>query len=176
MLTLPDGGEVLVRKATLNVVEGLRRMFSRCSRETIYLRFHLPLPSVLERVMRLLVGASEYGGEALAALDGEEVVGHVMYARDEEGDTEAEVAVVIEDRWQSGSLGTLLLSKIAEGARRAGVEALTGIALAKNHRILDLTRGVLPGRLCSFRGGTCVIHAPLAKPVADAECSGERGP
>ncbi|HZB82555.1 MAG TPA: hypothetical protein VE288_06880 [Rubrobacteraceae bacterium] len=36
--------------------------------------------------------------------------------------------------------------------------------------------GVLPGRLCSFRGGTCVIRAPLAKPVADAECSGERGP
>jgi GNAT superfamily N-acetyltransferase len=140
-------------------------MFSRCSQETIYLRFHLLLARVPERLIALLVGRTEGSGLALVAVCGNEIFGHVMYARDQESDHEAEFAVVVEDGWQAKGLGTLLLTEIAEEARRAGVETLTGIVLARNRRILNLTRRVLPDRTCSFRNGTCVIRASLATPL-----------
>lgn len=70
-------------------------MFSRCSRETIYRRLHLPLPRVPERAIGLRVGAPERSGSTLVAVDGDEIVGHVMYARDEESDTEAEQFAVV---------------------------------------------------------------------------------
>ena len=174
--TMLGAGEVLIREAGFQDAEGLRRMFSRCSQETIYLRFHLPLPSVSERLIALLVGRTEGSELALVAVCGNEIFGHAMYARDDERDREAEFAIVVEDERQARGLGTLLLTEIAKEARRAGLETLTGIVLAKNRRILSLARRVLPDRTCSFRSGTCVIRAPLATPLAEAELGGEGGP
>ena len=175
--TLPGAGEVLIREARPEDAEGLRRMFSRCSQETIYLRFHLLLWSVPERLIGLLVRDTEGGGRALVAVCGNEIFGHAMYARDEERDHEAEFAIVVEDERQARGLGTLLLSEITEEARRAGIETITGTVLAKNRRVLSLVRRVLPGFLCSYRTGTCVIRAPLATPpLAEAELGGEGGP
>jgi GNAT superfamily N-acetyltransferase len=174
--TLLGAGEILIREASSEDAEGLRRMFSRCSQETIYLRFHLPLASVSERLIALLVGGTEGGGRALVAVYGNEIFGHAMYARDEESDHEAEFAIVVEDERQTRGLGTLLLSEITEEARRAGIETITGTVIAKNRRVLILVRRVLPGFLCSYRTGTCVIRAPLAVPLIGARPEGERGP
>ena len=174
--TLLGAGEVLVREADPEDAQGLRRMFSRCSQETIYLRFHLFLPSVPERLIGLLVRDTEDGGRALVVVCKNEIFGHAMYQRDEEREHEAEFAIVAEDERQASGLGALLLSEIAEEAKRAGVETFMGIVLAKNRQILKLTLRILPGRICSFRGGTCVIHAPLATPLAEAGLGGEGGP
>ena len=163
--TMLGAGEILIREAGFEDAEGLQRMFSRCSQETIYLRFHLPLASVSERLIALLVGRTEGSGLALVAVCGNEIFGHAVYVSDEESDHEAEFAIVVEDEQQARGLGTLLLSEIIEEARRAGIETITGIVLANNRRILSLTRRVLPGRTCSFRSGICVIRAPLAVPL-----------
>ena len=40
----PETNVVRVRPASLEDEEGLRRMLSRLSRESVYLRFHAPLP------------------------------------------------------------------------------------------------------------------------------------
>lgn len=157
-------GETLIREAGSEDAERLQRMFSRCSQETIYLRSHLPLASVSERLIALLVGRTEGGGLALVAGCGNDIFGHAMYVRAEESDHEAEFAVFVEDERQARGLDTLLLSEITEEARRAGIEIITGIVLAKNRRILNLTRRVLPSRTCSFRSGTCIISAPLGFP------------
>ena len=174
--TLLGAGEVLVREADPEDAQGLRRMFSRCSQETIYLRFHLFLPSVPERLIGYLVRDTEDGGRALVVVCKNEIFGHAMYPRDEERDHEAEFAIVAEDERQASGLGALLLSEIAEEAKRAGVETFMGIVQAKNRQILKLTLRILPGRICSFRGGTCVIRAPLATPLAEAGLGGEGGP
>jgi GNAT superfamily N-acetyltransferase len=165
--TMPGAGEILIREAGSEYAEGLQRMFSRCSQETIYLRFHLPLASVSEWLIALLVGRTEGGGLALVAVCGNEIFGHAMYVRDEESDHEAEFAIVVEDDRQARGLGTLLISEITEEARQAGIETLTGTVLAKNRRILNLTRCVLPDRTCSFRSGTCVIRAVGGSPDRD---------
>ena len=174
-LVMPGGGEVLVREANPEDAEGLRGMFARCSRETIYLRFHLPAPTVPEGTIRLLLTAAERGG-ALVAVDGGEIVGHAMYAREgEDYRKEAEAAVVVEDGRRSGGLGALLLLRIAEEARGSGVETLTCTTLGDNYRLLRLVRRVFPAARTSYAGGTCSIRVPLSAALTEAETGGREG-
>jgi GNAT superfamily N-acetyltransferase len=119
------------------------------------------LTSVLERLIALLAGDTQRGGRALVVASGDEIFGHAMYTRKEERDREAEFAVVVEDGWKARGLGTLLVSELTEEARRDRIEALTGISLANNHRLLSLAPRVLPGFVCLCSTGTCVIRAPL---------------
>jgi len=99
-----------------------------------------------------------------------------MYARDEESNHETEFAVIVEDERQARGLDTILLAEIAEEARRAGIEVITGVVLAKNRRVLHLVRWVLPGFLSLCRTGTCAIRAPLTVPLIGARPEGEGGP
>lgn len=154
--------EILVREAHPEDTQGLRRMFARCSRETIYLRFHLPAPTVPESTIGLLAGAASHRGGTLIAVGGGEIFGHAMYARDEKDDREAEAAVVVEDGQRSRGLGALLLQEIAREARRSGVETLTCVTLGDNYRLLRLLRRVFPGAHTSYAGGACSIRVPLS--------------
>lgn len=165
---MPGGCEGLVREPTPEDADGLRRMFARCSRETIYLRFYLPAPSVPEGTIGLLVGAAKRGGGTLVAVGGEEILGHAMYARDGEDDREAEAAVIVEDGRRSGGLGALLLWKIAKEARRNGVETLTCATLGDNYPLLRLARRVFSNARTSYAGGACWIRVPLSTTPAEA--------
>ena len=98
-----------------------------------------------------------------------------MYARDEESNHETEFAVVIEDEIQARGFGIILLAQIAEEARRAGIDVIPGVVLAKNRRVLSLVRRVLPGFLSSCRTGTCAFCAPLTVPLIGARPEGEGG-
>ena len=122
--TLPRGGEVLIWEAARDDADRLRAMFARCSADTIHSRFHLPYATVPEPLIELLIGPTGRNGRAFVAVNGDEVVGHAMYTR-EDDDRTAEVAVVVEDEWQRSGLGRLLLSVTAGEAQRAGVETLT---------------------------------------------------
>jgi GNAT superfamily N-acetyltransferase len=104
---------------------------------------------------------------------GNEILGHAMYARDEESNHETEFAIIFEDERQARGLGTILLAEIAEEARRGGIEVITGVVLAKNRRVLSLVRRVLPGFLSSCRTGTCAFCAPLTVPLIEARPEGE---
>ncbi len=107
-----------VRALLLDAHQGLRVMFSRVSSETIYRRFHTPYPRVPEWTPKFLMDADERGGRSMIAVLGEEIVGHTICLRPETGD--AEVATVVEDRWQGrGGVGKLLF---AEDAKGRGVE------------------------------------------------------
>lgn len=100
--------------------QGLRVLFSRVSSETIYRRFHTPYPRVPEWTPKFLMNADERGGRSMIAVVEEEIVGHAMCSRPETG--EAEVATVVEDRWQGRGVGKLLLFELAEDAKGRGVE------------------------------------------------------
>jgi GNAT superfamily N-acetyltransferase len=52
------------------------------------------------------------------------------------------VAFVVEDEWQSKGVGKLLLSEIAEKARRRDIETFTGQVLGENRRVLGLLNAV----------------------------------
>lgn len=157
------GGELLIREATPEDAEGLRAMFARSSEETIYLRFHLPYPTVPDPLIALLTGASLAGrsGRAFVATSAGDIVGHAMYVRDEGDDREAEIGVVVEDGRQAGGVGGLLLTVASEDARRVGVEALTCFTLWENRRILELARRAFPGVHARYADGALRIRVPL---------------
>lgn len=132
-----SGDKVRVRAVEFGDLDGLQRMFSRSSPDTIYQRFHSPYLRVPEQVMALLVGVEHGDGVALVAVVGGDIVGHAMYARTR--DEEAEIAVVVEDGWQSKGLGRLLIFEIATAARSQGIEVLCCSSLAENCRAFGLS-------------------------------------
>src|SRR5215213_6860995 len=120
--------QVQIRTVSPSDGEGLRRMFSRASSETIYRRFHIPFPEVPEWMVALMLDADHLNKEALVAVAEEKVVGHAMYARLGEG-TEAEMAIVVEDEWQSEGVGKSLLLELASRARLRGLQTFTAEVL-----------------------------------------------
>ena len=154
---------VSIRTATPSDAEGLRRMFSRVSTETIYLRFHIPYPHVPEQMLTYMLGADGRYKQSFVAVAEGEIVGHTMYARLGDG-AEAEMAILVEDGWQSKGVGKLLLSNLAEDARRRGVEAFVGTTLLENRRMLGLVGAVFAGSKHEIAGGALRFRAPLMSP------------
>src|SRR5215213_8186047 len=95
-----NDAQVSIRTATPRDDEGLRTMFARSSAETIYLRFHIPFPEVPEWMMALILDTDHQQKEALVTVVEGRIIGHAMYARLGNG-TEAEMAIIVEDRWLS---------------------------------------------------------------------------
>jgi GNAT superfamily N-acetyltransferase len=161
-IALPEGLEVLIRPVSPGDEDGLREMLSRLSRETIHRRFHLPMPNVPEWALAYLTDVDHYDKESLVALVGDEIVGQAMYARQEA--CTAEMAIVVEDRWQSRGIGKLLLSSLAEEAGRRGIEAFTGAVLGENRGALRFFSSVLSEMKFKIRGGVYQPYVPLLSP------------
>ena len=154
---------VSIRAATPRDAERLRRMFSRVSPETIYLRFHVPYPDVPERTLSLMLGVDHHGKESLVAVaEGEEVVGHAMYASLGDG-REAEMAIIVEDGWQSKGVGKSLLSELAQRARLRGIEAFTAEVLGENRRMIGLA-AIFAETDYTIKDGLYHVRMPLGKP------------
>jgi len=154
------GTEISIRVATPLDSEKLRAMFSRTSSESIYRRFHLPYPEVPEWMLVLMLGAAHHK-EALLAITEEKVVGHAMYVRLGDG-TEAEIAIIVEDGWQSKGVGKSLLSELAQRARLRGVETFTAEVLATNRSMLGLA-AMFAGTDYAMADGVCHVRMPLQR-------------
>lgn len=154
-----DERVVSIRLATPHDKGKLREMFSRLSPETIYRRFHIPYCHVPERMLDLMLDVDQHAGEALLAVAEGEIVGHAMYVR--LGDSsEAEMAIIIEDGWQSKGVGKLLLSELAGRARLQGIETFTGEVLRKNRRMLGLA-AMFAETDYTMKEGLCHARMPL---------------
>lgn len=135
----------------------LRRMLERLSKEAIHSRFHTPFPSVPEWMLDHIMG--HRAGVSLVAVVQDRIVGHAMYALEEAG--VAEMAIVVEDAWQSRGIGKQLLSELARSARGRGVHTLTGLALGENRRVLSLVEAVFDGTEYAVRDGMFEMRMPL---------------
>jgi GNAT superfamily N-acetyltransferase len=153
-------GQVSIRVATPRDHERLRGMFSRTSSETIYRRFHMPYPNVPGWMLALMLDADHHDKEALVAVAEGEIVGHAMCVRLGDG-SEAEVAIIVEDRWQSKGVGKLLLSELAERARLRDIEFFTGEVLGQNRRMLGLVDAVFTDSRHEITYGAFRFRAPL---------------
>jgi acetyltransferase len=74
---------------------------------------------------------------ATAMLDRETLLGVARYVRDKDGNA-AEFAIVIADAWHGRGIGSRLLAKLIDAARRHGVKRLYGDILAMNRPMLTL--------------------------------------
>ncbi len=157
------GTQVSIRVASPGDQERLRRMFSRSSSETIYRRFHTPYSDVPEWMLALMLGVDHHDKLSLVAVAEEEIIGHAMFVRLGDG-SEAEMAIVVEDGWQSKGVGKLLLSELAQRARLRGIEIFIGEVLGNNRRMLDLAATMFAGTDYTIEGGLCHVRMPLRTP------------
>jgi GNAT superfamily N-acetyltransferase len=156
----PKKNAVLIRSVSPEDEEGLRRMLSRLSRESVYLRFHAPLPRAPEWAVAMFANSDRRYGESLIAVTDGEVVGHAMYARQDGGDV-AEFAIVVEDRCQDRGIGKQLLTSLAEKAGREGVRSFTGSVLGENRRMFGLVRSVFERVGYAMEDGAYAVSVPL---------------
>jgi GNAT superfamily N-acetyltransferase len=106
-----------------------------------------------------MLDANHHDKEVLVAVAEEEIVGHAMYVRLDEG-SEAEMAIIVEDGWQSKGVGKSLLSELAKRALLGGVEIFTAEVLGTNQRMLGLA-AMFAETDYTTKGGLCHVRMLL---------------
>ena len=161
-LLLPDGGELLIRPATADDLEGVRRLHecsSATSRERRYPGGRVPAEARLRRLLE------PSGGSTLLALHhdlgtGEEQV-VAMANLLAEGDL-GEVAVLVGDAWQRRGIGTALLRRLIGHAARAGCAAIVTHMGADNVAMLRTLRRIGAG-VTDRDGSMLSVTMPIAQ-------------
>ena len=141
MVQLEAAGASHVALARLEPSDGelLHRFFYRLSPEAIYRRFLSPLARPEQARPERLLDLDHRDREAVAAVVDGEIVGVARYFRRHALAT-AEIAVVVADAWQGQGLATRMLSRLADLARKAGIERFTVTMQADNRPALRLLR------------------------------------
>jgi GNAT superfamily N-acetyltransferase len=122
----------LVRVATLADIEAVAALHERCSVETLYTRYQVPLRMPMTtRMARRLVTPED--GLALVVQVGLDVVGHGVL--ESQGD-ELVFQLLVEDAWQGRGFGTLLVKHAARHAKARGAERLTFVSAGSNDQLL----------------------------------------
>jgi RimJ/RimL family protein N-acetyltransferase len=132
--TLRDGRRLVIRAQTPQDREGYREAFARASRESIYHRFFVLKRGFSEAEAHYFLDIDFVKQVALVA-EVEEgghptVVGEGRYVVIEPG--KAEVSFGLIDEYQGMGIGTLLLRRLIELGRQAGLNEFVAEVMADN--------------------------------------------
>ncbi len=165
---LLDGTEVTLRPIRPDDAPRLQELHSRLSPESIYLRFLGPRPVLTAQGAERLATVDYVHTMAIVAArkdgQGEAILGVARYASvHPDSLDEAEVAIVVEDAYQGRGLGTLLMRRLIDYARRQGVAALSAEITAGNERVMRFIRrsGLTTER--RLEGGVWHIRVDIAE-------------
>ncbi|MEH3034228.1 MAG: GNAT family N-acetyltransferase [Aeromicrobium erythreum] len=122
----------IVRTATLADLEAVAALHSRCSVETLYTRYQVPLrmPMTTRMTRRLVVPER---GVSLVVQAGLDVVAHGVLEQDDQAWT---FQLLVEDAWQGRGLGTLLVRHAAGRAKALGARHLVLVSADSNDTLL----------------------------------------
>src|SRR4051812_21872611 len=168
-MPLRDGSRLLVRPIRPADADALVALHARLSADTIYRRYfgvrpHLA-PADVDRFTRV-DGRNRF---ALVAIRGSDLVAVARY-EGRPGEPRAELAVVVDDALQHQGVGRLLLERLLDVAREAGLGELAADVLTHNEAMLGLLRSLDLPRRTETDGETVTVHVALA----GAEPSTER--
>ena len=143
LVRLKDGAEVVLRPIRPEDEPAMAAFHRGLSNQSVYNRYfsymHVEKRTSHEKLSRecftdyernMIIVAEEHGGEAPVI-----GVGRLIRVR---GSTDAEFAVLVEDRRQGQGLGRILLAHLIDVARREGVHSVVGYVLEDNHRMIRL--------------------------------------
>ena len=156
VLTLPEGNEITLRRASPEDRTAALAMHERCSPATIAQRYHGPVGDAdryLEHLLSPRFGQSlavETASGRLVAL------GHLLWDGDEN-----EVALVVEDEWQRRGIGAALLRKLVELAAGAGRDSVYAVTRSTNTGMVATMRELGLPLDYQVEDGTLVITAAL---------------
>jgi acetyltransferase len=142
---LKNGTRVWIRAVRPDDEAALSSLFDRLSGATVYQRFFAPFRRLPPDWYRSFVNVDYTRRLALVAerdgADGTRLIGVARYEPTEKPDT-VEVALVVEDAWQGGGLGTELMDNLLRAGEARGFTHFRGYILADNHRMLSLVHRV----------------------------------
>lgn len=140
-IALPDGARVRLRPIRPEDQDRLIAFYDRLSRHTAYQRFFAVMRRLPPDWARFLANVDYERRLALIAEHGPpdalELIGVARYEPTDQVDT-AEIAFVIQDRWQNRGLGTLMLDALLTAADARGIRRFRAYVLAGNARMIDL--------------------------------------
>jgi GNAT superfamily N-acetyltransferase len=145
-LVLRGGLEVLVRPIQSADRKLIAEAFDRLSPQSRYRRFFAPLSRLTGEDLTYLTEVDHHDHEALVAVDPDDgwIIGVARYVRSE-NPVEAEVAVVVGDPWQGSGVASVLLERLVERARGAGITHFVALVMSDNEQALELFRHLAPG-------------------------------
>ncbi|WP_084958402.1 GNAT family N-acetyltransferase [Thermoactinospora rubra] len=156
-ITLSDGTRLEVRPLTPMYREAVRDLHERCSPESRRFRYFTSLPALPPRVFDRMCDRGR-GLSLVAGHDGQVVaVANLMFTPDP---GIAEMAFLVEDRWQGRGLGTLLAGKLVRAARDLGYAEVRATLLSDNVRMRRLM--VRLGATLSYTDDPGVVEARLS--------------
>jgi acetyltransferase len=176
---LTDGTPVTLRHIRPEDESALTALYERLSPETSYQRFFTVMRRLPPDWTHILANVDYDRRMAIVALGPSgELIGVARYVHDERA-REAEIAVVIEDRWQGRGLGTLLLGELVGYAEARGIRRFRAYVLADNLRMLKLigrVTAILERKLDS--GVVSLLLAPCESrpPAVESTGGSTRGP
>lgn len=145
-VTSSDGAKLLVRQVRPDDKPLLADGFARLSERSRYRRFFRPLDHLSDRDLAYLTEIDHNDHEALAAVDPAtgQLIAVARYVRSAEPEF-AEVSVVVGDPWQQRGVATVLLERLVERARRAGITHFVALVMDENVEALQLFQHRVPG-------------------------------
>ncbi|MEU5633492.1 GNAT family N-acetyltransferase [Streptomyces rishiriensis] len=166
MLTLPEGGDITVRRADTGDLEAAKAMHDRCSARTLGMRYHGPVRDA-DRYLNHLLSPRFGRTLAVQTASGRIVgLGHLLWDGDE-----TEVALLVEDQWQRRGIGAELLGRLVAMAVEARCESVYAVTQASNTGMVAAMRGLGLPLDYQIEEGTLVITARL-EPVGAQPVSG----
>ena len=160
-ILLRDGTRLLVRPIRPSDADALVALHARLSADTIYRRYfgarpHLA-PADVDRFTRV-DGRARF---ALVAIRDSDLVAVARY-EGRPGELSAELAVVVDDALQHQGVGRLMLQRLLDVAREAGLGELAADVLAGNAAMLSLLRTLELPRRTESDGDTVTVYVDLS--------------
>jgi GNAT superfamily N-acetyltransferase len=161
---LRDGSLVLVRPIRRDDKPLFVAGFEQLSEESRYLRFLGHKKALSLRDLEFFTELDHDDHEAVGAIEPYtgEGLGVARYMRLPDDRRSAEAAVVVIDAWQGRGLGSELLERLAERARRHGIERFTASLFTDNRAMLSLFQRIGDVEVVGTEGQTMEIVVALS--------------
>jgi acetyltransferase len=134
-----DGTTIALRPVRPEDEPLLQDLFAHMSREDIRLRFFAPVRELSHRFAARLSHIDYDREMALLAQHDGMTLGVARYSADPDK-RRAEFAIAVRSDWKGHGVGYLLMSRLIEIARAAGIGELFGDVLHENRPMLDMCR------------------------------------
>lgn len=139
-VVLRDGAVVAVRPLRATDAELMMDFFERLGPESRYFRYFRARPTIDRAEIDALVDIDYDVHMAIAAFDGNRMVGVAQYNRFLDELSAAEVAFAVADDQQGRGLGTELLQLLTSYARQSGVTKFRAFVLSENIQMMRVFR------------------------------------
>jgi GNAT superfamily N-acetyltransferase len=167
-IMLRDGTRLLVRPIRPVDADALVALHARLSADTIYRRYFGARPHLAPADVHRFTRVDGRARFALVAMRGSDLVAVARY-EGRPGEPSAELAVVVDDALQHQGVGRLLLERLVDVAREAGLRELAADVLVGNEAMLSLLRRLGLPRRTESDGDTVTVHVDLSGSEAPAE-------